>query len=564
MAELELLNLISLQINNFKMKEPFQIIIVLGILFFGCNPNQSVKDDALIKYGNIEKHIVELASDKYMGRAPMSEAEPLVVEYISNQMKEIGIEGANNGSYFQEVAILSVTSKLSPTMDFETPKGKLSLQKLSEYAAFSQKMENEMVLDNSEVIFAGFGIYAPEFKRNDFEGIDVKGKTIIVFVNDPGYGTTGEYFKGNTMTYYGRWTYKFEEAARQGAKACFIVHETGPAGYPWEVARNNGETTKLYPEPKDGNKDRCSFEGWISKKSAEKLFTACGYSFEEMKQKAVDKNFKPFKLPVTASAKIESSFKHGTSKNVCGLIKGSVRPDEVIIYTAHWDHLGIGTPVNGDSIYNGATDNASAVSWMLEIARAFKNGKQPERSVLFLSVTGEESGLLGSNYYVENPFFAMNKTVACINTDVILFLGKFNDVTVTGFGQSELDNWLEQEAVKQGRYIEADPNPENGMFFRSDQFPFVKHGVPSIFAKGYVDAKKYGKDETLKKISEYWANIYHKPNDEFNKDSADLYGLVEDAELFYKVGLNLANSTEWPKWNDDSEFKSVREASLVK
>jgi Zn-dependent M28 family amino/carboxypeptidase len=224
----------------------------------------------------------------------------------------------------------------------------------------------------------------------------------------------------------------------------------------------------------------------------------------------------------------------------------------------------VGTTINGDSIYNGATDNASAVSWMLEIARAFKNGIQPERSVLFLSVTGEESGLLGSGFYAENPFFPMNKTVAVINTDVILFLGKFKDVTITGFGQSELDNWLDIEAKKQGRYITSDPNPENGMFFRSDHFPLVKKGVPAMFAKGYIDSEKYGKEETLKIIAEYWVNTYHKPTDEYIKETADLDGLVEDAELFYKVGLNLANSTEWPKWNEGSEFKSARETSMLK
>jgi Zn-dependent M28 family amino/carboxypeptidase len=545
-----------------KIKGLFFLLIVS--VLFGCDKLSKSSNQQVITYNNIEKHIAELASDKYKGRAPMSEAEPLVLEYISDQMKEIGLEGANNGNYFQDVPILGITSKLSETLDFETPNGKLGLKKMTEYIAFSQKVENEMSLEKSEVIFAGFGISAPEYNRNDFEGVDVKGKTVIVFVNDPGYGTSLDYFKGNTMTYYGRWTYKFEEAAQQGAKACFIIHETGPAGYPWEVVRNNGETTKLFPESKDGYKDRCSFEGWIAKESAEKLFIACGYSFDEMKQKAIDKNFNPFKLPLTASAKMESTFKHGISKNVCGLIKGSLHPEEVLVYTAHWDHLGIGTSINGDSIYNGATDNASAVSWMLEIARAFKNGKQPERSVLFLSVTGEESGLLGSGFYAENPLFPMNKTVACINTDINLFLGKFKDVTVTGFGQSELDKWLAVEASKQGRYLEADPNPENGMFFRADQFPFVKHGVPAIFAKGYVEAKKYGKEETLKRIADYWTNTYHKPTDEFNKETADLNGLVEDAELFYKVGLNLANTSEWPKWNEGSEFKFVRETTMLK
>ena len=539
-------------------------VVLLGIsfafLFQGCNLIQKKPGQTEILYENIEKHIVELASDKYKGRAPMSESEPMVLNYISTQMKEIGLEGANVGTYFQEVPILGVTSELSATLDFQTPNGKIGFKKCTEYVAFSQKVESTMSLNNSEVIFAGFGISAPEYNRNDFEGVDVKGKTIIVFVNDPGYGTSDNYFKGNTMTYYGRWTYKFEEAARRGAKACFIVHETGQAGYPWAVVSNNCETKKLFLDSEDGYKNRCSFEGWITKQSAEKLFDACGYSFDELKHKAVDKNFKPFALPLKVTASIKSEFEHGYSKNVCGLIKGSVRPDEVIVYTAHWDHLGVGTPVNNDSIYNGATDNASAVSWMLEIARAFKHGEQPERSVLFLAVTAEESGLIGSGHYTENPFFPMNKTVACINTDVILFLGKFNDVTITGFGQSELDSWLAVEAEKQGRYILPDPNPENGMFFRSDQFPFVKKGVPSLFAKGYCDSKKYGKEKTLEIVSDYWKNTYHKPSDEYNPEIADLSGLVDDAELFYKVGLNLANSSDWPKWNESSEFKSIRES----
>ncbi|QGY45944.1 M28 family peptidase [Maribellus comscasis] len=538
------------------------LLLFVAILIFACKPEVKNDGESAILYGNIEKHVAELASDKYKGRAPMSDAEPLVLDYLSTQMKQIGLEGANKGSYFQEVPILSITSKLSDALDFDTPTGKQSFNKLNEYVAFSQKVEEEMLLQNSEVIFAGFGITAPEFDRDDFAGVDVKGKTIIVFVNDPGYGTSDDYFKGNTMTYYGRWTYKFEEAARRGAKACFIVHETGPAGYPWGVVRNNGETTKLFLDSEDGYKNRCSFEGWITKESAEKLFKACGYNFDELKQKAISKDFNPFELNAKASAKITSTFKKGTSKNVCGLIKGTTKPDEVVVYTAHWDHLGVGTPVNGDSIYNGATDNASAVSWMLEIARAFKSGKQPERSLLFLAVTSEESGLLGSGYYAENPFFPMNKTVACINTDVILFIGKFKDVTVTGYGHSELDNLLAEEAKKQGRYIAQDPNPENGMFFRSDHFPFMKKGVPAIFAKGYIEAESYGKEKTLELISDYWENTYHKPTDEYHAETADLNGLVQDAKLFYNVGLRLANSVAWPVWNNGSEFKAVREQSL--
>jgi Zn-dependent M28 family amino/carboxypeptidase len=531
------------------------------ILTCSCSPVNKYPGQAAILYKNIETHITELASDKYMGRMPMSSTEGITIDYIAAQMKEIGIEPANHGSYFQDVPLLAVNSKISQTLDFETPKGSLKLNKLVDYVTFSRRMEAEQTLDQSELVFAGFGITASEYGRDDFQGMDLKGKTILVFVNDPGYGKSDTYFKGNTMTYYGRWTYKFEEAARRGAKGCLIIHQTGPAGYPWPVVRNNGETTKLYLKPENGYQDRCAFEGWISLSSAEQLFTSCGMNLEQVKKMAIQKDFKPFPLPVKVSGGMKSSFDTNVSRNVCGLIRGSKYPDEVIVYTAHWDHLGVGTPVKNDSIYNGATDNASAVAWMLEIGRAFKSGPAPERSILFLSITGEESGLLGSSYYVDHPFFPMSKTVACINTDVMLFLGMFNDVMLYGSGQSQLDEWVKKAAENQGRYLAPDPNPENGMFFRSDQFPFVKKGVPAIYAKGYVESEKYGKTETLNKINQYWKETYHTPFDEYHPATDDLSGIVQDAKLLYQVGLDLANAREWPTWNSDSEFKSIREGS---
>mgnify|MGYP001805957204 CR=1 FL=1 len=536
----------------------FGLIITL---FASCLHPGNKTEPTAIQYKNIEKHIAELSSDRYQGRMPLTPAEEITVNYIASQMKEIGLEPANNGSFYQEAPLLAVSSKISNTLDFDTPKGSLKFQKLTDYVTFSRKMEAEQSLDKSELVFAGFGITAPEYNRDDFQGMDLTGKTILVFVNDPGYGTNDTYFKGNTQTYYGRWTYKFEEAARRGAKGCLIIHETGPAGYPWKVVRNNGETTKLYLKPENGYQDRCAFEGWISQSAAEQLFAACGMTFEQAKATALKHDFKPFALPVKVSGTMKSTFETQLSRNVCGLIRGSKQPDEVVVYTAHWDHLGIGPVVNGDSIYNGATDNASAVSWMLEIARAFKNGSAPERSVLFLSVTGEESGLLGSGYYAEHPFFPMEKTVAVVNTDVLIFLGKYNDVTITGFGQSELDNWVKTEAEKQGRYVAPDPNPDNGMFFRSDQFPFVKQGVPAIFAKGYIDAEKLGKDKTLQNLDQYWKTVYHTPQDEYKPERDDLAGVVQDAELLYHVGINLTNSQEWPKWNEGSEFKTIREKS---
>lgn len=537
------------------------LILLSATLLFSCSSINKNTGESGIQYKNIGKHIAELSSDRYLGRKPMSSAENITVDYIAGQMKEIGLEPANNGSYFQEVPLLGVNSKISDTLSFDTPKGQLKFQKMVDYVTFSPRVEKEQVLDQSGLVFAGFGITAPEYGRDDFQGMDLKGKTILVFVNDPGYGTSDSYFKGNTMTYYGRWTYKFEEAARRGAKGCLIIHETGPAGYPWQVVRNNGETTKLYLEPDNNYLDRCAFEGWISQTAAGQLFDACGMSLDHAKKMAVQKDFKPIVLPVKVSGWMKSRFEYSKSKNVCGLIRGSKHPDEVVVYTAHWDHLGVGSPVNNDSIYNGATDNASAVAWMLEIARAFKNGPAPERSVLFLSVTGEESGLLGSSYYAEHPLFPMSKTVVCINTDVMLFLGKFKDVTITGIGQSELDGWVQKEAEKQGRYVAPDPNPENGMYFRSDHFPFVKKGVPAIYAKGYIDAEKKGKEETLKILDHYWKNIYHSPFDEYHPATDDLSGIVEDAKLLFNVGTDLANSEAWPAWNTDSEFKTTREIS---
>ena len=537
------------------------LILLSATLVFSCSPARKKDGESVIEYKNIEKHIAELSSDRYQGRMPLTPGEGITVDYIANQMKEIGLEPANNGSYFQEVPLLAVSSKISNTLDFDTPKGELKFDKLVDYVSFSRRMDAEQSLDQSELVFAGFGITAPEYARDDFQGMDLKGKTILVFVNDPGYGTSDAYFKGNTMTYYGRWTYKFEEAARRGAKGCLIIHETGPAGYPWQVVSNNGESTKLYLNPDNGYMDRCAFEGWISKKAAEQLFSACGMSFDQAKKMAIQKDFKPIVLPVKVSGWMKSTFETKSSRNVCGLIRGSKHPDEVVVYTAHWDHLGVGIKVKNDSIYNGATDNASAVAWMLEIARGFKAGPPPERSVLFLSVTSEESGLLGSSYYAEHPFFTMAKTVACINTDVMMFLGKFKDVMLTGSGQSELDEWVRKDAEKQGRYIAPDPNPENGMYFRSDQFPFVKKGVPAIYAKGYTDAEKYGKTETMKIVDRYWKETYHSPFDEYHPATDDLSGIVEDAKLLYHVGNELANSEAWPVWNGDSEFKATREIS---
>ena len=536
-------------------------IIFSGIVLGACSFVNDKSGANKIDYKNIEKHIMELSSDRYQGRMPLTKAEQITVDYIAGQMKEIGLEGANEGSYFQKVPLIMGKSKISPTLDFETPNGDIKLEKLVDYVTFSRKMEDSLSLEGSELVFTGFGITAPEYNRDDFQNIDLKGKTILVFVNDPGYGTSDNYFKGNTLTYYGRKTYKFEEAARRGAKACLIIHESGPAGYQWNVISNSGESAKLYLKSENGYNDRCDMEGWISRSAAEQLFLSVGMNLDQAKKMALKKNFKPVPLPVKVSGWIKSTFRENESQNVCGIKKGNIKPDEVIVYTAHWDHLGIRTPVKGDSIYNGAIDNASGVAKVLEIARAFKSESTPRRSVLFLLVTAEESGLLGSGYYADHPLFPMQKTVACINIDGADFSGKSENVKIIGIGQSELDEWVKVETEKQGRKIIPDPNPEKGMFFRSDQFSFAKKGVPVIFARGAKNPEKPGEEKSVNTEGSYRKKIYHTPFDEYHPETDDLNSVVEDAKLFYHIGFNLANSSEWPKWYNGVEFKSVRERS---
>jgi len=512
---------------------------------------------ALKSFNNndLAKDLIVLSADSLQGRAPFTVGETRTVAYLEKRMKEIGLEPAFDGKFTQGVPMVELTSHIPDKFIIQTPKGEISLKSGDEYTAWCSILQEEIKLNSSEIVFAGFGISAPDKGWDDFKGIDVKGKTIIVLVNDPDYysGDT-TLFNGKAMTYQGRWRYKFEEAERQGAAACFVVHEEGSAGYPWTVSSLRTNKADYNIDDDRLLNPKCLITGWITKDAAIKLFSSCNMDYETMKGKASVKGFHSVDMNAKYSIGINNKWVKSISSNVAGFIKGSERPDEVIVFCAHWDHLGIGPAVNGDSIYSGASDNAAAMSWMLSIAKAFKTGKAPKRSVLFFSPTAEEAGLLGSTYFVDNSPFDMSKTVACINNDVILFLGKFKDVTVTGYGHSELDNYIVDEAKKQGRYVCADPNPENGMFFRSDQLPFLKAGVPAIFAKGYSEQVELGKEKTQQKIDEYWRTIYHKQCDNFYPETDNLDGLCEDAKLFYSIGNRLANESSFPKWNKQSEF----------
>lgn len=523
------------------------------IAFASCTLNT----DKLIDESQIEQDIMVLASDSLMGRAPLTVGEERTISYLETRMKDIGLDPAFSGSYFQQVPLAKITSKVQDKIVMQHSSGKnLELLNRTQITSWSANLKSEVSLTNSELIFVGFGINAPELDWNDYEGLDLSGKTVVVLVNDPGFYSDDEtFFDGKTMTYYGRWPYKLAEANANGAAGCIIVHEDKAAGYPWAIVDKGDTNTEFYLNNDVLNNRVTKLHAWITNDAADKLFNLCGYTYNDLIAMASKPDFKPFSLNTTYSTHITNTWEESNSNNVGGVILGSKRPEEAIVYMAHWDHLGVGDVVNGDSIYNGATDNAVCVAWALSIAKGFtKLQKAPERSILFLIPTAEEAGLIGAQHYVDNPVFEHSKTVACFNNDVVLFLGRFKDVTITGLGHSELDNLLAEEAEKQGRYICGDPSPENGMFYRTDQLPFLKVGVPSLFAKGYTHQIELGREATLNILDDYWKNTYHKPSDHYVPEKHNLDGVVEDAELFLHLGSRLVNDTYFPKWSKTSPF----------
>ncbi|MDH5598887.1 MAG: M28 family metallopeptidase, partial [Cyclobacteriaceae bacterium] len=424
----------------------------------------------------------------------------------------------------------------------------------------TRRVTDTIQIDHSELVFAGYGIIAPEYDWNDYEGLDVKGKTVVVLINDPGFGKEDKtFFKGNEMTYYGRWTYKYEEAARQGAAGILIIHETAHASYPYEVVQSGWSGANLYLENPDNNQSRCAVEGWISMESAQKLFAHAGMEGYDFYEEALKREFEPFSLKQEMSLRFTNKIKRSKSHNVVALYPGTERPEEAIIYSAHWDHFGIGNPVDGDSIYNGAVDNGTGVAAIIAIAEAFtKLEGGTKRSAVFMAVTGEEQGLLGSAYYAANPIYVPEKTVANLNIDAIRPIGEVNDFSIVGYGQSELDDYAKEAVEKQGRYITPDPHPEAGGFFRSDHFNFASIGIPALYGKGATDSREHGKEWGEEKYGEYTREHYHKPSDEYS-DDMNLGGIILDAQVLFEIGYKLANEEKFPTWKDSSEFKAIRE-----
>ncbi|MDB4439029.1 M28 family metallopeptidase [bacterium] len=537
------------------------IYCLLLLVIFSCSPPDQASTPTPINGETIFKHVEELASDKYMGRMPCSQGEEYTVEYLTNTLKSLGVQPGNNGSFTQDVPLLTIDGDISETMILDYGTEKVTLEKGKDFIIHSERKVKEIGIENSEMVFCGYGIVDEKLGWNDFEGVDLKGKTAVVLVNDPGFGGDDpNFFKGNIMTYFGRWTYKYDEADKQGADGLIIIHEKNSAGYPWFVVQSSWTGPQQGLSGLDRSQD-CGVKGWISLDQATGLFKKAGYDFTTEIKKARTSEFKPFSLKAKATASLKNDYSECTSKNVIGYIKGSKYPEEYIVYTAHWDHIGVGKIVKGDSIYNGALDNASGVSAVLSIAESYSKLKvAPERSVVFLFVTAEEQGLLGSEYYVENPIFPLEQSVCNLNMDGVNPAGPMKDFTIVGKGHSEMDAIAEKAAKSQGRYVMNEQEPEKGYFFRSDHFNFAKKGVPALYGEGGYDHMEKGKEYAKEFKDNFTANNYHAPSDEFDPEKWDMNGMVQDAQIYFNIGYDLANSRTWPKWNKDSEFSRPKAA----
>jgi len=549
---------------NKKIIYALSILVIFGL--FGCSSEEQRLRPALesIAAQDLANDTKTLASDEFEGRAPASNGEVKTVNFLEQEFQKLGLKPGNGQSFFQEIPMVVITAEPALRLEIKGGKKSISFAFKNDFVAVTQRVLEEVSLADSEIVFAGYGIVAPEYKWNDYEGLNVRGKTVVVLVNDPGYATEDPaLFSGRTMTYYGRWTYKYEEAARQGAAGIFIVHETGPAAYPWGVVENGWIGPRFNLSREDNNMSRCAVEGWLQLEATRKIFGTAGLNYDELKTAAAKPGFKAVPLGLEASLTLKNSVKKVTSRNVVALLPGSKRADEYLIYMAHWDHFGMNPALEGDKIFNGALDNATGTAALIELAEAFQKLKRPPlRSIVFLAVTGEEQGLLGSEYYAAQPLFPPAKTAAVINMDALNIYGRMKDITVIGYGLSGLDQYIEAAAKEQGRTVNPDPTPEKGSYFRSDHFPFAKQGIPAVYPGGGTDSVEHGKEWTLAKREKYTAENYHKPSDEFDSNW-DLSGAIEDLRLLFNVGCRLAMESTFPNWKEGTEYKAKRDSDMA-
>ncbi len=530
-------------------------------------PRQMTSTLPQINVETLKSVTEELSSDVYEGRAPGTAGEEKTIALIAKRFEAAGLKPGNKGSWYQDVPIVEILADPGMQMFITKPGAKdaasgMILNYKTDFVAGTYRQSEAIDIKSSEMVFVGYGINAPEKGWNDYAGVNVKGKTVVILINDPDYETKalmGD-FGGRAMTYYGRWTYKFEEAARQGAAAALIVHDDFPAAYPWGVVVSSWTGPQVHIDSKTKGMDQTMANGWMTNDAATKLMAASGHDLKAMTAAAKRKGFKAMPLALSADLSMKNSLKRSNSKNVIGILPGKSRPNEVLLYSAHWDHLGKCEAQDGDDICNGAVDNASGTAGLIALAEAHAQAGAADRSVVFLAVTAEESGLLGSKYYAENPVYPLNKTVSGINMDGLNVLGKTRDVVIIGAGKSELEPLLATYVKADGRVLTPEATPEKGFFYRSDHFSFAKLGVPMIYFDSGEDLIKGGKVAGAKAAEDYTVNRYHKPSDEYDPNW-DWSGAVDDLRLNYRIGRELANGTVWPNWYKSSEFRTIRDKS---
>jgi Zn-dependent M28 family amino/carboxypeptidase len=507
-----------------------------------------------------------LSSDAFEGRGPSTPGEAKTIAYIIERFRNAGLKPGNNGEWLQKVPTVEITAEKVSPLTVKAGGQSLNFAYGADMVAGSYRITPKIAIADAELVFVGYGINAPELGWNDYAGLDMKGKIAVILVNDPDYAMEGEQglFKGRRMTYYGRWTYKFEEAARQGAAGALIVHDTFPAAYGWQVVKSSWTGAQHFVESANNGMDATEANGWIQKGTAEAILKASGQDLAALTKAAGQKGFKPVPLGATASLSFENTIRRAVSHNVVGILPGKKRPGETVLYTAHWDHLGrCNTDASGDDICNGAIDNATGIGAMVAVAEAQAKAGATDRSQVFLAVTLEESGLLGSEYYAQNPIYPLSKTVAGVNMDALIPGSPARDVQVTGGDKSELTRYLRAATAAMGIAAAAENRSEQGMYYRSDHFSLAKRGVPMFYLKRGTDWISGGKAAGTAAYDEYYSKPYHQPSDEY-RDDWDWSGLVQDATLNYRLGRSLASTTDWPNWYKDDEFRAARDKSRAK
>lgn len=526
-----------------------------------CSTAEEAELAGPISLETVQENVRTLSSDKFEGRMPGTPGGQMTTDYLVQQFEAAGLQPGNGNSFLQEVPLLEITgSNFAPLTV-----GDLSFDHGSDWVGVSYRQVPETTIADSEVVFVGYGINAPERGWNDYEGVDMTGKTALILVNDPDFASDDleGTFNGRAMTYYGRWTYKYEEAARQGATAALIVHEDFAASYGWNVVEGGWTGAQAYTDTGGDGSDQTAMNGWVSNDTAAAIFDAAGMELSAMVEAASQPGFEAVSLGMPVSTSFSNSSRRYMSNNVIGVLPGATRPDEYVLHTAHWDHLGRCIANDeGDDICNGAVDNATGTAALIALAQAHGEVGATDRSLVFMAVTAEESGLLGAEFYAANPVFPLNQTVAGINMDGIAVRGPTRDVNVRGGGKSELDAYLATALEAQSRIASPDPAPEAGYYYRSDHFPLVKRGVPMFYVKSGIDLVDGGEERGAAMEAEYRANAYHEPDDEYD-ENWDWSGLMQDLDLYFRLARALGNTDDWPEWNEGDEFRAVRQESCA-